>query len=227
MTHNTVWLPALFLVLSCAGEHDEGHEHANDHMHQYSVEELSREFESEERQQWQKPEEVIALLGNIENKTVIDIGAGTGYFTFRLAARGAHVIAADVDDRFQDFIRQKMKESTFSGFDIELRKVPYDSPGLQPGEADFAVIVNTYHHIDNRVDYLEKLLSGLKSGGRLLIVDFQKKEFEDEPHGPPFAMRLEYQQVLKEMREAGFIEIRLNDTLLPYQYIILGNRQAE
>jgi len=219
---------SLFLIssFSCneAHDHDSGHNHANEHMQQYSVEEISKEFDSEERKLWQKPDEVIALLGDLEGKTVIDIGAGTGYFSFRLAEKGAHVIAADVDDRFQDFIRKKMAENDGAGLDVELRKVPYDSPELQAGEAHFAIIVNTYHHIEDRIEYFKKVLHGLKTAGKLMVVDFQKKEFENAPHGPPLRMRLEHNQVIKELQEAGFSYIELNESLLDYQYIIIAEK---
>ena len=110
-----VTISVIFLasaLLSCAEEH--GHHHgandANQHMHRRSFEELVKSFENEDRSAWQKPDEVIALLGDLNGKTVMDIGAGSGYFTFRMAAKGARVIAADVDQRFLDFITEKRKQ---------------------------------------------------------------------------------------------------------------------
>jgi len=76
-------------------------------MNKRSFENLVQNFENEEREEWQKPEEVIALLGDIEGKTIMDIGAGTGYFAFRMSAKGAKVIAADVDDRFINYVEEK------------------------------------------------------------------------------------------------------------------------
>lgn len=58
----------------------------------------------------------------------MDIGAGTGYFSVKLAAKGANVIAADVSDDFQDYLKKRIKEEGISN--IELRKLPCDSPEL-------------------------------------------------------------------------------------------------
>ena len=83
--------------------HNQGHDHnrSNEHMNRRSFEDLVANFESEDRAAWQKPGSVIALLGDLQGKTVLDIGSGTGYFSFRLADKGARVVAADVDKRFQ------------------------------------------------------------------------------------------------------------------------------
>src|SRR5262250_2336948 len=66
---------------------------ANKHMHEMRFEDLVARFEDPARKEWQKPDEVIAGLGPLSGKTVADIGAGTGYFSFPTAARGAKVIA--------------------------------------------------------------------------------------------------------------------------------------
>ena len=71
---------------------------ANEDMLQSSHEDLARVFDSSARDDWQKPDEVIAFLGDLEDKTVVDLGSGSGYFTFRLLATGASVIAADIDN---------------------------------------------------------------------------------------------------------------------------------
>jgi len=80
---------------------------SNIFMNQRSFEDLVNAFESEDREEWQKPDEVIALLGDIRGKTIMDIGAGTGYYAFRMTAKGAKVIAADVDDRFLNYMAAK------------------------------------------------------------------------------------------------------------------------
>ena len=92
-------------------------------MHKLSVEELAQRFEDPSRDAWQKPDQVIALLGDIKGKTVVDIGAGSGYFTFRLAEKGARVVAADVDDDFQNFIAHKKEELDYSDDQVRLKKI--------------------------------------------------------------------------------------------------------
>jgi len=189
---------------------------ANEHMHQRPVEELIQRFESEERDAYQQPEKVLDYLGDIQGKKIIDIGAGSGYFSVKLARRGAEVIAADVNEEFQAYVRLRIAEEKLEN-QIEPRLIPYDSPGLKPAEVDMAIIVNTYHHIKERVDYFSELRDGLKRGGELVVIDFFKVE---APTGPPVDHKLSMDVVIDELKKAGYRKIEAEVSLLPYQYII-------
>ena len=199
----------------------EDHNQANKHMHKRSFEDLVKSFESEDRAKWQKPAEVIKKLGNLQDKKVMDIGSGTGYFSFRLADQGAQVIAADVNEQFQHYIEQQKEKKNLTDHQIVTRKVPYDSPSMQANEVDYALIVNTSHHVENRVTFFKKVWVGLKPGGKLLVVDFKK---EETPSGPPLRMRLTAEEVKKELTEAGFTNFSTDAALLPYQYIVLASK---
>ena len=80
------------------------------------------------------------------------------------------------------------------------------------------LIVNTYHHIENRSDYFAKVKKGLTSEGELVIIDFFKTE--DIPVGPPVEHKLSMDQVVAELKKAGFTSFEVVVDLLPYQYII-------
>ncbi len=191
------------------------HGSANEYMHQSSVDDLIKRFESQERDEYQQPQKVLDNLGDIENQTIIDIGAGSGYFSVKLVEKGAKVIAADVDDEFQEFIRKRIREKELSN--IETRKIPFDSPGLSEQEVDKAFMVNTYHHIENRPEYFKKVRRGTKSDGELIIIDFFKVE---TPVGPPVDHKIAIDQVINELKMAGYRSFDINVDLLPYQYII-------
>ncbi len=188
-------------------------------MNKRSFDDLVQAFEFEERVQEQKPEEVISLLGDIEDKTIMDIGAGTGYFAFRMSAKGAHVIAVDVDDRFLNYIQEK-KDSLNDSL-IVTRKVEYDNPLLEDEEVHHAIIVNTYHHINNRETYFAKVHKGIKSGGSLLVLDFKK---DSGGKGPPRRYRVATDEVVKELKAAGFSEVIINDTLLDKSYVVIAKK---
>ena len=202
------------------GAHGEKHGNANEHMNQIPFEDLVRSFESGERDAWQKPDEVVALLGDIQGKTIMDIGSGTGYFSFRLADAGATVICADVDERFLGHIEKRKSELGLDDSQMELRHVPYDSSTLAEGEADVVLIVDTYHHIENRADYFSEVRRGLRPGGQLVVVDFIKK---DLPMGPPVAMKMDADTIIEELKAAGYTNFEVNRDLLPYQYIIFAS----
>ena len=188
---------------------------ANKHMHQKSVSDLIERFESAERDEYQQPEQVLAYLGNLEGKKIMDIGAGSGYFSVKLAAQGAEVIAADVNDEFLAHINQRIKEDALQN--ISTRKIPFDSPALTENEVDMVLIVNTYHHIENRVAYFTQVKSGLKENGELIIIDFFKTELAV---GPSVDHKISMDVVVKELQKAGFTIQEVNVNLLPMQYLI-------
>jgi len=190
---------------------------ANYHMYKSSFEELVEKFENPERDQWQKPDLVIEKLGDIKGKKIADIGAGTGYFSRRLAQKGASVLALDIDEQFLNFINTHSSDS----LTIVTRKIPFNSPQLDSAEVDAVIVVDTYHHIENRYDYFRDVWRGMKAGGQLMVVDFKKKK---TPHGPPTEMRVEGFDVMRELQKAGFIKVVIDTKTLDYQYIIMAKK---
>jgi len=189
---------------------------ANQFMHQADFDQLAARFEDPARAQWQKPEKTIASLGPLDGKTVADIGAGTGYFSFPISKQAAKVIAIDIDKRFLDYIDRK-KQTLKVGANIETRLTKPDSSGLKPGEADMVLIVDTYHHIEGRIEYLKKLKKCLRKDGVLVIIDFKKL---NPPPGPPVELRIAEEQVESELKSAGFTIASEDRDMLPYQYVI-------
>lgn len=195
-------------------DHKKPENASNEQMNKTPVEELVKRFESPERDAYQKPEKVMEYLGNIKEKTIMDIGAGSGYFSVMLADKGAKVIAADVSDEFLNYLKNRIEKNKLKN--IELRKVPYDSPNLKEGEVDKVLIVNTYHHIDNRSEYFAKVKKGTKSNGELVVIDFFKA---DVPVGPR-DHKVSIDEVIAELKKAGYTSFEVNVNLLPFQYLI-------
>ncbi|MGI9158518.1 MAG: class I SAM-dependent methyltransferase, partial [Saprospiraceae bacterium] len=110
-----------------------------------NFENMVSDYERKDRVIWQKPELVISLLGDLRGRTVADIGAGTGYFTFRIVPVAQKVIGVDIDPRFiafMDSVKVRLPQEYRNRFESRLAK-PED-PLLQPEEADAIMIVNTY-----------------------------------------------------------------------------------
>lgn len=221
------FLCSIGLSIFCKGQdehappdkkHHPGENHANEYMHQNDFETLVNRFEDPARDEWQKPDVVIAMLGDISGKTIADIGAGSGYFSFRLAEKAKKVIAIDIDQRFLDYIDHK-NVSLPEKLPIETRLAAEDDPKLASSEADIAIIVNTYHHIENRPVYFGNVREKLNKNGSLIIVDYFKKEL---PVGPPADIKLSEEAVVEELKKAGFENITVDSKSLAYQYIIIA-----
>lgn len=179
-------------------------------------------YESEDRVIWQKPDLVIERLGEIEGKTIADLGAGTGYFSRRMAYKGARVIAIDIDPKAIRWMEEQKAR-----FPVELRDrliirlAEPDDPKLLEREVDHVILVNTYTYIDSRVEYFSQLLKAVRPGGSILVIDFKK---EATPFGPDVEDRLDQETVVAELQDAGWSIADTDTTTLEYQYIIRANR---
>lgn len=193
---------------------------AEAHMRQRPVAELITAFDDPARDAWQQPERLLDALGPLAGATVIDIGAGSGYFAWRFVARGAHVIAADVDAEFQTHVAAEKAARGIPDDLLSLRRLSPNSPDLSSGEVDLAFVANTYHHIDERVAYFAKVREGIKPGGRMVVVDFAH---DPAVPGPPMEHRLSTTSVVEELRAAGFTEVKTDSELLARQYVITAS----
>jgi len=175
----------------------------------------SQVFDSPERDVWQKPDEVIAQLHLTPDAHVADIGAGTGYFTVRLAQavpRG-RVLAVDVEPNLVTFIQRRAASDGLTN--VEARLAPTDDPQLPPG-LDVVLVVNTYHHIAERPAYFRKVRQALAENGRLVLVEWRMGKQE---HGPPDDHKLPPEVITSELAEAGLELCREWDEL-PHQHVL-------
>lgn len=181
--------------------------------------ELSSDYyESDTRVIWQKPELVIGHLGDLEGKTIADIGAGTGYFAFRIAAGGGNVIAIDVDERAIAWMESEKKRYPQEVQDrFETRLATPDDPMLKDAETDMILMVNTYIYIEDKVSYFRRLRDRLTPGGRIILVDFKATQTDI---GPRLEDRIALHQVQQELSSAGYAILTSDDTSLEYQYIV-------
>ena len=178
-------------------------------------------FDDPKRDAWQKPTDVVALLGLRPGQAVADLGAGTGYFLphlLKAVAPGGAVVGLDVAEGMVAWMNARIAREGLTG--AEARKVAFDDPGLAQESVDVLLTVDTWHHVDGREAYARKVAAGLRPGGRFVVVDFTM----DSPEGPPPAFRLPPEKVLTELDAAGF-DARLVDETLPYQYVVIATRR--
>jgi len=179
-------------------------------------------FEEKSRDAWQKPVEVVEYLGLQPGQVVADLGAASGYFSRPLArAVGptGWVFAIEVEAGFFPPLHELAAKVGVNNIATVLASL--NDPHLPEASTDVVFICDTLHHIEGRPAYYQKLITALKPNGRIVVVDFFPDR--DIPVGPKKGERLSPEQVSQELRQAG-LAVTQNLTLLPYQYIIIGER---
>ena len=178
-------------------------------------------FDDPERDAWAKPDEVVHALRIEDPATVIaDIGAGSGYFSRRLASQApaGKVYAVDVDDTFETHIEQNRER--WGTPNIEPHLAFYDDPALPNASIDLIFMSNTYPYIRDRVTYLRKIRAALKPGGRLVVISFRNDAQVPGDAAPPAKHRVPKDTAILELKEAGFV-LEREETFLPYQYFLI------
>lgn len=178
-------------------------------------------FEDPERDAWQQPDRVVdALPAPPKGATVADIGAGSGYFTRRLALMvpEGRVYAVDVDGEFEDYLLENREQ--WGTPNIEPRLAHYDDPMLPEGSLDLVFSANTYAYIRNRVPYFTRIRASLKPEGRLVLLDFRPDATPPEGIAPQPQHRVGADAAKSELAQAGF-EVEAEETFLSHQWFLV------
>jgi ubiquinone/menaquinone biosynthesis C-methylase UbiE len=184
---------------------------------EWSAEEYARRLESPGRDRWQQPQALVDALGIVAGQRIAEVGTGSGYllpYLSRAAGARGRVVAEDVRDDLLAIARARIAREGLTN--VETRLGAFDDPRLEPGAYDLVLMVDVYHHIEDRGPFLRKLAAALARGGRLVVVDFRDGEL---PVGPPPWRKLPRAQVEQEVRMAGFVVARTHE-FLPYQFVL-------
>jgi len=175
-------------------------------------------LEDPKRDAYQKPQEVMTALAIKPGEVIADIGAGSGYFTFRLAHHvgdNGKVYAVDVSPDMILHINRRIRELHVGNVVSVLSDA--DDPLLPDRFIDRFFFSESWHHIENQTKYLALMKGMLKPGGQVVMIDFHKK---DLPVGPPLQMKIAKEDLIKEMQSHGF-RLQKEYTFLPYQYFLI------
>jgi ubiquinone/menaquinone biosynthesis C-methylase UbiE len=164
----------------------------------------------------QKPNELVAAMEITPGMTVADVGTGIGYmlpFLSKAAGPKGKVLAEDIQTDFLDKAKEKAEKEKLTNVEFVLGSE--SDPKLPPNAVDVILILDTYHHFDYPEKMLASLRNSLKSGGRLVIVDFYKNA------GPgPGHIRADLNDVRKEITGAGFEFVSQRDHIPNSQFML-------
>ncbi len=189
------------------------------HRHFDNAELWAKVFDDPARDAWQQPDRVIAALELAPAMTVADIGAGTGYFTMRLAKQvpQGQVIATDIEPDMVRYLADRAAREGIANVRAEL--TPPADPKLTEGSIDRVLVVDVWHHVGDRVAYAKALARGIKPDGLIAVVDFKL----DAKQGPPIEHRLTPEAIIADFVAAG-LHASVSPTQLPDQYIVIARR---
>ena len=181
------------------------------------VEKYIQFLERPDRAKWQRPDAVVATLGLSGNETIVDVGAGSGYFSFRFARalpRGT-VIATDIQPEMVRHMHHKAMSEGVANLRVVLGKS--DDPDI-PSQADIVFVCDVLHHVPNQTVFLDKLAHEMKPGARLVLIEFKEGKL---PQGPPEHLKLPRAKLLALVEGAGLVLDSENPKLLPYQTFLV------
>jgi len=178
-------------------------------------------LERDSRDAMQMPDEIMAALALRPGERVADVGAGSGYFTLRVAhavGETGKVWAVDIRQEMLDHIAGRVAEAGLTN--VELRCVPADDPQLPPGGVDTILMVDTMHYVEDRAAYGRKLRAGLAPGGRLVVIDFRYDPDAQREFAPPPRQQVPRAVLDADLAAAGLKVVAAHD-FLPEQYFVV------
>jgi ubiquinone/menaquinone biosynthesis C-methylase UbiE len=171
-----------------------------------------------EREDEEKSSKLLDALELRDSETVVDLGAGSGYFTFRIAprvGRTGKVLAVEIQDEMLQKIRQRAQALKITN--VEAVKGTETDPKLPVKGVDLVLMVDVYHELAYPFEVMTKIREALKPGGRLFVVEFRK---EDPGVRIAELHKMSVTQLKREMNAAGLAHMQTLETL-PLQHIVI------
>ena len=180
-------------------------------------------LEAPDRDEWQRPHQILDALGIADASVVADVGAGSGWFTVRLARRvgpNGLVYAQDVQQEMLAAISRRVQREGLTNVRTWLGRG--SDPGLPAGKLDAVLIVDVVHEIEDRVTLFRNLGQALKPLGRIGVVDFLAG---GAGPGPDAQDRVAPETIAAEAAQAGLV-LQRRETFLQFQYFLIFGRAA-
>src|SRR6202165_102907 len=175
-----------------------------------------------ERDDQEKPSIVLDALKLRGSETVVDLGAGSGYFTFRIAprvGRAGKVLAVEIQDEMLQTIRQRAQALKVTN--VEAVKGSESDPNLPANGVDLVLMVDVYHELAYPFEVMSSVRKALKPGGRVIFIEYRK---EDPQVRIKEVHKMSVAQLEKEMKTVGLTRLRTIETL-PLQHIVIFEKR--
>ena len=181
-------------------------------------------LERPEREEEENPKKLLEMLKLKEGDVVADIGAGSGYYSFRmskLVGPEGKILAVDIQTEMLDIIRNRMKKEGIKN--IEPVMGAEADPKLKADSVDAILLVDVYHEFEFPHEMTEKMVASLKPGGRLIFVEFR---LEDDNVPIKLVHKMTERQVIKEMAEFKDLKHAGTSDKLPWQHVITFEKRS-
>lgn len=178
-----------------------------------------------EREMEEQPAKLLPLLKLKEGDAVADIGAGSGFYTFRLSplvGDKGKIYAVDIQKEMLDIIRQRAKAKQVTNVVPVMGKI--SDPKLPDAAIDLILMVDVYHEFSHPYEMTEAMVKSLKPGGRIVFVEFR---LEDETVPIKLVHKMSEKQVIKEMAEFPQLKHAKTYADLPWQHVIVFEKKAD
>lgn len=177
-----------------------------------------------EREKEERPTRLVDVLKFKPGEVVADVGAGSGYLTFKIApkvAPGGKVLAVDIQPEMLTLIRDRSKAKGLTNVEPVLGTEA--DPKLPAGAVDTILMVDVYHEFSKPFEMTEAMVKALKPGGRLVFVEYR---LEDERVPIKLVHKMSERQVVKEMGPFPLKHVKTDDTL-PWQHVIVFEKKRD
>jgi precorrin-6B methylase 2 len=174
------------------------------------------------REEEEQPGKVIDALELREGELVADLGAGSGYFTFRIApkvGKAGKVLAVEIQDEMLETVRERA--TALKVANVEAVKASETDPHLPARAVDLVLMVDVYHELSYPFEVMTQVRKALKPGGRMVFVEYRK----EDPKVPIKEVhKMSVEQLEREMSAVGLARVRTVETL-PWQHIVIFEKR--
>jgi len=183
-------------------------------------------LERPEREEEEDTDSLLEVLALQPGEVVADIGAGSGYLSWRMARKVGEtgkVYAVDIQQEMLDLLMKNMSKRRVQKRVLPVLGTPSD-PRLPAASCDTMVMLDVYHEFDHPYEMIERMIGGLKPGGRIVFVEFRK----EDPKVPiKLLHRMSEEQLKKEMSAHPALEYVETHGVLPIQHVVVFRKKSE